>query len=465
MVRSAGPRIRELDAPRSVPGRAAPANFAGRYALRELIAEGARAQVYTATHQPTNKPVVLKFLAPDRRRERDAPRRLLRESIALRRTRHPGVVQILDSGIHEGSPYLALEHLQGRSLAGLLAARGRFSVPEAIELGVRLTEILGHAHVTGVIHRDLKPSHVFCVHGGGIRLIDFASARVPEMYETDETEGITLDGVPIGSPEYMPPEALRAQADPLGRSDIYAVGVLLFELLTGSVPFAGTLPEVILAQSQRPIPDLKQLRPDVPMAVRSAIERCLASDLGERYTSMADLNVDLELARDFPAVSVNSRRAPVSAQGRSPRPGRAPASRTEPHGAEARRFPRAPFTTPSMLILSGGEVISGRVEEISEGGAQFTSERDLALGLTGKLKYSLPLSGKVCVVAVKVQWARAGRVNLRVVGLEFDGLEPEAALQVRKYVQVMQGAPVAVTTRPACDSAHASAPPRSRAGA
>jgi serine/threonine-protein kinase len=412
--------------------------------LRELLAEGARARVHTATHLPTNKPVVLKFLAPDRRRERDAPRRLLRESIALRRARQPGVVQILDSGTDEGSPFLALEHLQGRSLSGLLAARGRFSVPEAIELGVRLTEILGHAHVTGVIHRDLKPSHVFCVHGGGIRLIDFASARVPEMYETEETEGLTLDGVPIGSPEYMAPEALRAQADPLGQSDIYALGVLLFELLTGSVPFAGTLPEVILAQARRPIPDLKQLRPDVPTAVRSAVERCLASDPGERYTSMADLNVDLELARDFPAVSVNSRRAPVSAPGRAPLPGGSPASLVQARAAEARRFPRAPFTTPAALTLSDGEVISGRVEEISEGGAQFTSDRELSLGVTGKLKYSLPLSHTVCVVAVKVQWARAGRVNLRIVGLEFEGMAPEAALEVRKYVALMQAPPIAI---------------------
>jgi serine/threonine protein kinase len=442
---SAGPRIRELEAPRSVPGRTAPADFAGRYALRELIAEGKKAQVHTATHQPTGKIVVLKLLAPDRRRERDAARRLMRESIALRRARHPGIVQILDSGSHDGSPFIALEHLRGRSLAGLLAARGRFSVPETIELGVRLTEILGDAHVTGVVHRDLKPSHVFCVHGGGVRLIDFGSARVPEMFETSETEGITLDGVPIGSPEYMPPEALRGQADSAGRSDIYALGVLLFELLTGSVPFTGSLPEIILAQNRQPIPDLKQLRPDVPTAIRSAIERCLAMDLADRYASMADLNVDLELARDFPAVSVNSRRPAPSAAGRASLPGAPPASVTQPRGAEARRFPRASYTTPALITKANGETLAGRVEEISEGGAQFASDQELPLGVTGHLKFSLPLTGKVCDVAVKVQWARAGRVNLRVMGLEFDGMQPDAALEVRQYVQLMQSNPVAIT--------------------
>jgi len=432
------------DAARSGARRQGTFGFAdGRYQLRELLAEGAKAEVYTATHAASGTVVVLKLLARSRHGDAEAARRMVREGLALRRARHAGIVQILDSGVHEGAPYVALEHLQGRSLAGLLAARGRFSTPEVIELGIRLTEILGDVHVSGVLHRDLKPAHVFCVQGGGIKLIDFGSAQVPEVFETEETHGLTLDGVPVGTPEYMSPESLRGETDALGRGDIYALGVVLFELLSGAVPFAGRLPQVILAQAAGTLPDLQRLRPDVPAALRTAIERCLALTFDDRYTSMADLAVDLELARDFPGVAVSSRHPTPS--NRTSLPVTPIHSMIKPLGAEARRFPRAPFTTPAVLATSGGATWSGRVEEISEGGAQFMSETRLEVGTTGTLKFSLPLSGKVCVVRVKALWARAGRVNLQAFGLEFEGLEAENAAQIRKYVQLMQGNAAALT--------------------
>jgi serine/threonine protein kinase len=195
-------------------------------------------------------------------------------------------------------------------VGSFLAARGRLSVREVIELGIRLTDVLGDAHVAGVIHRDLKPSHVFSLPGGGVKLIDFASASVPELFETEETAG------------------------------------MLFELLTGTVPYPGSPPAVILRQARGAPPSLRTLRPDVPTAVRTAIERCLALELDERYTSVADLAVDLELARDFPAVSVCSRRPPLSVPGltAAPHAGAKPLVKV---GTDPRRFGRAPFTTPS----------------------------------------------------------------------------------------------------------------------
>jgi serine/threonine protein kinase len=411
----------------------------GRYELGEVLAEGKRALVVLATHRPSGKRVVLKLPVSERRREQ-TPSRLLRESIALRRARHPGVVEILDSGKDESEqPFVALEHVHGRSLAGLLAARGRFSVSEVLEMGLRLTDILGHVHVSGVVHRDLKPSHVLCVAGGGLKLIDFGSARVPELFETDETEGLTRAGAPLGTPEYMPPEALHGEFDAIGQCDVYALGVLLFELLTGSVPFAGNLSQVLLAQS-RGVPQLRALRPEVPTALRTAIERCLAFDLAERYASVADLAVDLEVARDFPAVSVCSRRPPLSVPGHAPESSeRISRVSLRPPGFDSRRHRRAPYTSPAVLTSSRGEPFPGRVEEISEGGAQFLSERPLAIGTQGELKFALPLSGVVCAVQVKTHWTRAGRLNLTAAGLEFEALAADAQALVKQYVHWMQG--------------------------
>ena len=441
---SAGRQILERDVAQGGAQRVVRESVAeGRYELRELLAKGKKAHVYSACHVASGELVVLKLLSDERRQDREAERRLRREAIALKRARHPGVVRLLDSGTHRGSSFVALEHLQGRSLAGRLAARGRFTVAEVVELGIRLTDVLGDAHVAGVLHRDLKPAHVFCLHGGGLKLIDFGSASVPELYETAETRGITRDGVPIGSPEYMPPESLRGAADPLGRGDIYALGVVLFELLTGTVPYPGSLPAVILGQARGEPPSLRALRPDVPTAVRTALERCLALEVDERYASAADLAVDLELARDFSAVSVCSRRPPVSVPGGLSQG--LPPNTVVKVGREPRRHARAPFTTPAVFTAAPGSTCSGRVEEISEGGAQFMCEQELEASVTGELRFSLPLTGKICVVNVKAQWARAGRLKLHAVGLEFAGLGAEAAAEVRRYVHLVQGSAAALT--------------------
>jgi serine/threonine-protein kinase len=435
-----------------------------RYRIQEFIAQGGMAEVYAAEHLGTGKPVALKLVAHERRSDPVASRRLLREAIALRRAKHPGLVELFEVGDHEGVPYLVLERMQGRTLRGLLAARGRFPAREVLSIGLKLAETLAHCHVTGVIHRDVKPDNVFFVQGGGIKLYDFGTARVPEEYESDVTRFITLDGSVVGTPEYMAPEALRAMPDLDTRVDIYGVGVLMYELLTGVVPFEGSMPKVLLAQSSGPAPSVLTKRHDVPPVFVAVIDRCLELDPGARYASMAELAIELEAAREFPAVSVDLKRARSTVQltpaaasrGAAPqsvafaaknsaaRPEAVapPPSVASPiaKGVEARRFPRAPYTTPAVFSPSRGDGMNGRIEEISEGGAQFITSLRIEPGSTGTLRFSAPISGKVCQLDVTTRWSRAGRGNLHVVGVEFLGIPPDARVAIGKYVELMGGA-------------------------
>jgi serine/threonine protein kinase len=434
-----------------------------RFRIQEFIAQGGMAEVYAAEQLGTGRQVALKLVAPERRADPVASRRLLREAIALRRAKNPGIVELYEVGEHEGAPYLVLERMQGRTLRGLLAARGRFPAREVLSIGLRLAETLAHCHVTGVIHRDVKPDNVFFVQGGGVKLYDFGTARVPEEYESDVTRSITQDGSVVGTPEYMAPEALRAMPDLDTRVDVYGVGVLMYELLTGSVPFEGTLPKVLLAQSGGPAPTVASKRHDVPAVFGHVVDRCLELDPGARYASMAELSVELEAAREFPAVSIDPKRTRSSVQltaagsavarpGAPASPAAAPKSQLKPDpgppssaaspmakGVEARRFPRAPYTTPAMFSATRGDSLNGRIEEISEGGTQFITSLRIEPGRAGTLRFSAPMSGKMCQVNVTARWSRAGRGNLHAVGFEFLDLTADARAAIAKYVALMGG--------------------------
>jgi serine/threonine-protein kinase len=332
-----------------------------------------------------------------------------------------------------------------------------------LSIGLKLAETLAHCHVTGVIHRDLKPDNVFFVQGGGIKLYDFGTARVPEEYESDVTRFITLDGSIVGTPEYMAPEALRAMPDLDTRVDVYGMGVLMYELLTGVVPFEGSMPKVLLAQSSGPAPSVASKRHDVPQVFGAVVDRCLELDPGARYASMAELAIELEAAREFPAVSVDLNRTRSTVQFSPAAASRAAVPQTfaaksaavrpeaiaaQPpgmaspvaKGIEARRFPRAPYTTPAVFSANRGDAMNGRIEEISEGGAQFIASLRIEPGTPGTLRFSAPISGKVCQLQVITRWSRAGRGNLHVVGVEFLEIPPEARVAIGKYVELMGGA-------------------------
>ena len=416
-----------------------------RYVIRRFIAAGGVAQVYAATHRITGRDVALKMPRTDGPRDPLVHERLIREGHAVARARHPGVVEILDAGEYLGAPYLVFELLEGRTLGGLLAAKSKLPWEEVAFVGLKIAEIVGHCHAKGVVHRDLKPDNLFALPTGAfnIKLFDFGIAQLAAQAGGEPTAKLTQVGSIVGTPEYMAPEALQMDGEQDHRVDIYSLGVILFELLTGSVPFEGRYADVLIRLSTQPLPPLATLRPDAPANLVAAVERCLARDRAARFQSMAEVAQTLTGALgSLTSVSLGGGVSPAdpSTAGAAKRTqADTPAAFKAAPAVGKRRFARAPYTTPAQLTLPGGEVVAGQVEEISEGGVQFIAPRGLASGEKGDFRFAEPLTGRVLRTGAVSRWTKAARAGRHATGFEFENVSEESRASIRKYVELMGG--------------------------
>jgi tetratricopeptide (TPR) repeat protein/predicted Ser/Thr protein kinase len=262
--------------------------FARRYQVIEELGRGGMGRVYKALDSEIKDKVALKVLKPEIASDGETIARFRNELRLARRISHKNVCRMYDLNHEQGTQFITMEYVEGENLKSLMRRMGPFSVGKAASVARQVCEGLAEAHRLGVVHRDLKPQNIMIDNEGNVRIMDFGIAR------SLKGKGITDTRVMIGTPEYMSPEQVEgAEVD--GRADIYALGIILYELLTGKVPFEGdTALSVALKQKTELPRDPRGLNPQVPEAFSSLILRCLEKDKAKRYGNVEALISDLD---------------------------------------------------------------------------------------------------------------------------------------------------------------------------
>jgi len=265
-----------------------------RYQVLERIADGAMGVVYRAVRLNLDRPVAIKVMHASLRDDMKGKERFEREAKVMARLEHPHCVSIIDFGLHGNKPYVVMELVRGRSLHEMLVEQGRFEIPRAADILGQVLSGLAHAHEQGIIHRDIKPANIMTTPkaplGVHARILDFGLARMLG------SSASLSDGVAVGTPSYMAPEQCRG--DELdARVDIYACGVVLFEMLTGTKPFVADEPiEIIRKALQEPTPRLADVRPGDYGALEDVVARALAKAPADRFPTAVAMAEALEAA-------------------------------------------------------------------------------------------------------------------------------------------------------------------------
>jgi serine/threonine-protein kinase len=269
----------------------------GRYVIERQLGHGGMGVVYAARHALLGGRVAIKMMIHAEEQPKAAARRLFAEARVTHRLKSDHAVRLLDLGVWRGLPYIVMEYLEGEDLACALQRAGPFSVAEAVDVVVEACDALAQAHALGIVHRDLKPANLFRERRPGgyttTKVLDFGISKAPAFLRN----GTTLTNYErkiIGSPHYMAPEQLRNPREVDARADVWSLGVILFELLAGVVPFAGTtLGEVVAAIMTDGAPRLDAYRHDCPPALVALVAACLAHRREDRPPSVTSLALAL----------------------------------------------------------------------------------------------------------------------------------------------------------------------------
>jgi tRNA A-37 threonylcarbamoyl transferase component Bud32 len=274
--------------------------LSGRYRLEAKLGSGGMSTVYLARDQTLDRPVAVKVMHREMSEQADQLERFRQEARSVAKFSHPNVVSVIDAGEDGGHPYIVFEYIEGETLKQRISRNGALDPQEAIAYAIEIARGLSVAHARNMVHRDIKPQNILIDHEGRAKLTDFGISRQLEQ------DGMTATGRVLGTTDYVAPEqAMGRKVDP--RTDIYSLGVVLYEMLIGQVPFAAdSQVGVAMKHVNEELPDVQRRRPDVSAAVALVVERATAKDPAERYQQVSEMIDDLSTALEVEAARAGS---------------------------------------------------------------------------------------------------------------------------------------------------------------
>ena len=259
----------------------------GRYEVIRSIGEGGMANVYLGYDKILDRNVAIKVLRGDLANDEKFVRRFQREALSASSLSHPNIVAMYDVGEDDGLYYIVMEYVEGKTLKQLLKKRGSLTLSEAIDIMLQLTDGMAHAHDSYIVHRDLKPQNIMIEDDGQIKITDFGIAMALNSTQLTQTNSV------MGSVHYLPPEQAAGKGATI-KSDIYSMGIIFYELLTGELPFKGdSAVEIALKQMKEPLPDVHKLNNDIPQSIENIILKATAKNPKNRYDDAKSMHDDL----------------------------------------------------------------------------------------------------------------------------------------------------------------------------
>jgi serine/threonine protein kinase len=285
--------------PQETAGVREGAILAGKYRVEKVLGVGGMGVVVAAQHVQLDEKVAIKFLLPTMLRNADVVGRFSREARAAVKIKSEHVARVSDVGtLENGAPFMVMEFLEGEDLAAWIERQGPMPVEQAVDFVLQSCVGVASAHAIGIVHRDLKPANLFCLRGNDgqlvIKVLDFGISKVTNPSPSDSGGSMTHTSAVMGSPYYMSPEQMQSAKEVDTRTDIWALGVVLYELLTRTTPFAGeSFADIAIKVATAPFAPVHGFRSDVPSGLESVILKCLEKDKRRRYGNVADLAVAL----------------------------------------------------------------------------------------------------------------------------------------------------------------------------